>query len=121
MSIAGGIELDAVVAALKAAADQTRLRILLLLAAGELNVKDFTRILGQSQPRISRHVKLLGEAGLVERVREGSWVFCRLADGPRGDLARAIVQSVGTSGTGYVRHRQRADALKAERGRAAQA
>ncbi len=120
MSIAGGIELDAVVAALKAAADQTRLRILLLLAAGELNVKDFTRILGQSQPRISRHVKLLGEAGLVERVREGSWVFCRLAEGQLGDVARGIVAAVDQSDPIYLRDRQRAEALKSEREGAAQ-
>ena len=62
---------DQLVTALKAAAEPTRLRILLLLAAGELNVKDLTRILGQSQPRISRHLKLLAEGGLVERAREG--------------------------------------------------
>ena len=54
------------VTALKAAAEPTRLRILLLLAGGELNVKDLTLVLGQSQPRISRHLKLLYEAGLVE-------------------------------------------------------
>jgi ubiquinone/menaquinone biosynthesis C-methylase UbiE len=120
MAAAGEIEIDATVAALKAAADQTRLRILLLLAGGELNVKDFTRILGQSQPRISRHVKLLGEAGLVERVREGSWVFCRLADGPLGALARSVVAAVDTSDAVYVRDRQRADALKAERESSAQ-
>ena len=58
---------DDLVTALKAAAEPTRLRILLLLASGELNVKDLTLILGQSQPRISRHLKLLSEAGLVER------------------------------------------------------
>ncbi len=121
MSRMGELGVDESVAGLKAAADQTRLRILLLLASGELNVKDLTRILGQSQPRISRHVKLLGEGGLVDRVREGSWVFCRLADGPRGDLARAIVQSVDTTDPVYVRDRQRADALKSERESAAQA
>ena len=55
------------VVALKALAEPTRLRILVLLASGELSVKDLTRILGQSQPRISRHLKLLAEAGLVER------------------------------------------------------
>lgn len=120
MGASGGIEIDAAVAALKAAADQTRLRILLLLASGELNVKDFTRILGQSQPRISRHVKLLGEAGLVERVREGSWVFCRLAEGPLGDVARGVVAAVDPTDAVYVRDRQRADALKAEREGAAQ-
>ena len=61
---------DGMVAALKAAADPTRLRLLALLAAGALNVKDLTRILGQSQPRISRHLKLLTEAGLIARAQE---------------------------------------------------
>lgn len=121
MSRAGELEVEEVVVGLKAAADQTRLRILLLLSTGELNVKDLTRILAQSQPRISRHVKLLGEGGLIERVREGSWVFCRLSDGPRGDLARAVVQAVDATDPIYVRDRQRADALKAEREGAAQA
>lgn len=121
MSRAGELEIEEAVAGLKAAADPTRLRILLLLASGELNVKDLTRILGQSQPRISRHVKLLGEAGLIERVREGSWVFCRLGDSPSGDLARTIVQSVETTDPVYVRDLQRAEAIKAERAAAAQA
>lgn len=66
------------IAALKALAEPTRLRILNLLMSGELNVKDLTSILGQSQPRISRHLKLLDEAGLIQRYREGNWVYCRL-------------------------------------------
>ena len=64
--------------ALRAAAEETRLRMLALLAEGELSVSDLTDILGQSQPRISRHLKLLAEAGLVERHREGAWAFFRL-------------------------------------------
>ena len=72
------------VGALKAAAEPTRLRILLLLQAGELNVKDLTLILGQSQPRISRHLKLLVEAGLIERFREGSWVYFHISDRSAG-------------------------------------
>ena len=82
--MAGLFASDDIVTALKAAAEPTRLRILLLLAAGELSVKDLTVILGQSQPRISRHLKLLAEAGLVERFREGSWVFYRRARSGRG-------------------------------------
>ncbi len=74
------LETKDLVAALKAAAEPTRLRILLLLQAGELNVKDLTLILGQSQPRISRHLKLLVEAGLIERFREGSWVYFHISD-----------------------------------------
>jgi ArsR family transcriptional regulator len=73
---------------LRAAGEATRLRILALLATSELNVKDLTQILGQSQPRISRHLKLMAEAGLITRFREGSWVFFRLADGAGSPLAR---------------------------------
>lgn len=72
--------LDAALAALKAAAEPTRLRVLALLADGELTVSDLTDILGQSQPRISRHLKLLVEAGLVERHREGAWAFFGLSE-----------------------------------------
>ena len=83
------------VAALKAMAEPTRLRLLVLLASGELNVKDLTGILGQSQPRISRHLKLLAEAGLVERAPEGSWVYFRLAEGGEGGaLARLVLEAV---------------------------
>jgi ArsR family transcriptional regulator len=113
--------MDTLVAALKAAAEPTRVRILLLLASGELNVTDLTRILGQSQPRISRHLKLLSEAGLVERVREGSWVYCRLADSAPGDLGRGLVLALDGDDLVYRRDRQRAEAVKAEREAAAQA
>jgi len=77
--------------ALRAVAEQTRLRVLFLLREGELTVKDLTRVLGQSQPRISRHLKLLHEAGLVDRHREGSWVYFRLCE---GDPGRMLVNSV---------------------------
>lgn len=71
---------ETVLGTLKAAGEPTRLRLLAILAEGELNVTDLTEILGQSQPRISRHLKLLVEAGLVERIREGAWAFFRLAE-----------------------------------------
>jgi ubiquinone/menaquinone biosynthesis C-methylase UbiE len=71
---------DSLLAGLRGAGERTRLRILYLLAQGELNVKELTQILGQSQPRISRHLKLLCEAGLLERYREGSWVLFRVSD-----------------------------------------
>jgi ArsR family transcriptional regulator len=58
-----------------ALADPTRLRVLALLRAMELSVGEIAQVLGQSQPRVSRHVKILGEAGLIERRKEGSWVF----------------------------------------------
>ncbi|PLX38336.1 MAG: ArsR family transcriptional regulator [Hyphomicrobiales bacterium] len=66
---------------LKAMGEVTRIRIVALLAQGELTVKDLTAILGQSQPRISRHLKLLLEAGLIERLPEGAWAYFRLAEG----------------------------------------
>ena len=82
------VTLDTMVDTLKAAAESSRLRILILLAQGDLTVSDFTEILGQSQPRVSRHLKLLLEAGLIGRYQEGSWAFFRLSD---QEMARAFV------------------------------
>ncbi|MEM5582176.1 metalloregulator ArsR/SmtB family transcription factor [Roseibium sp. AS2] len=80
--------------ALRAVGETTRLRLIALLAESELTVKDATAILGQSQPRISRHLKLLAEADLIRRYPEGSWVYYRLADGPEGQLARDLVARI---------------------------
>jgi ArsR family transcriptional regulator len=110
------------VTALKAIAEPTRLRLLALLASGELNVKDLTGILGQSQPRISRHLKLLSEAGLVERAPEGSWVYFRLAEGGEsGTLARLVLEAVDRTDPVLVRDHRRVEVLREERERAAQA
>ena len=114
--------LGSAVGVLKAVAEPTRLRILQLLDGGELHVKDLTRVLGQSQPRISRHLKLLAEAGLVQRAPEGSWVYFRLAeDGPGAALARQILSAVEQSDPVLVRDRRRAEDLRTERQEAAQA
>jgi ArsR family transcriptional regulator len=103
-------------------AEPTRLRLLVLLASGELNVKDLTGILGQSQPRISRHLRLLTEAGLIERTPEGSWVYFRVAEGGEGGaLARLLLEALNRADPVLVRDRRRADALRAEREQAAQA
>ena len=84
--------LSASVKQLKAAGDETRLRLLALLRHGERTVKDLTEILGQSQPRISRHLRLLGDAGLVERLPEGAWVYYRLREQlPAAELTAAIL------------------------------
>src|SRR5207248_11152660 len=80
MSTPAQLPFAALNAALKAAGEATRLRILALLAEAELTVSDLTDILRQSQPRISRHLKLLAEAALIERFREGSWAFFRLGE-----------------------------------------
>src|ERR1700760_3870658 len=83
--------MDRLVSMLRAAGDPTRLRLLLLLRQAELTVSELVEIVGQPQPRVSRHLKLLGEAGLVERFKEGSWVFCRAADrGTGAELSRVI-------------------------------
>ncbi len=114
--------MDDLVAALKAAAEPTRLRILMLLASGELNVKDLTLILGQSQPRISRHLRLLSEAGLVERFRQGSWVYFHISDRQAGGrLALRLIADVDASDAQMRRDRERADAVKRDRETSAQA
>ena len=77
-------------ASLEAAGEVTRLRLLGLLCEAELTVSELVAILGQSQPRVSRHLKLLVDAGLAERQREGAWAFFRLAD-PGGALARDLI------------------------------
>lgn len=116
------LDSQTLVAALKAAAEPTRLRILLLLSGGELSVKDLTRVLGQSQPRISRHLKLLVEAGLVERVREGSWAYFHLAHrSPSADLSRTLIASISDADGVRERDRVRLEGLRRERVEAAQA
>ena len=117
-----GLSRASALAGLRAAGEATRLRILALLAGGELNVKDLTQILGQSQPRISRHLKLMADAGLIKRFREGSWVFFRLAEsGAEAVLAQAIVASLDQSDLTLARDRARASAVQKARAEAAQA
>ena len=81
---------------LRALADPTRLRIMRLLSAMELAVGEIAQVLGQSQPRVSRHVRILCDAGLAERRKEGSWVFLRSAIGedrapPLGSAAARLL------------------------------
>ncbi|MBV9835278.1 MAG: ArsR family transcriptional regulator [Alphaproteobacteria bacterium] len=84
---------------LRAAAEDTRLRILALAARDQLTVSEFVDILGQSQPRVSRHLKLMVEAGLLERFREGQWAYFRLARHPElAPVVEAIVAKLGAEG-----------------------
>ena len=89
--------MEQVVGMLRAAGDGTRLRLLLLLMEAELTVSELTEILGQSQPRVSRHLKLLCEAGLLQRFKEGAWVFYRAAerDGAAA-LAKTLAELAGS-------------------------
>lgn len=107
---------------LRAAGEPTRLRLLALLARNELTVSELTWILGQSQPRVSRHLKLLADAHLVSRFQEGSWVFYRLADQGRGaGLARALVRMLPEDDPDLARDYERLEAIKQGHARAASA
>jgi len=88
--------MDRLVAMLRAAGDPTRLRLLLLLRQAELAVSEIVEIIGQSQPRVSRHLKLLCDAGLLERFKEGSWVFYRASDQGRGGAFGSAVAGLAT-------------------------
>jgi ubiquinone/menaquinone biosynthesis C-methylase UbiE/DNA-binding transcriptional ArsR family regulator len=111
----------ALTATLKAAAESTRLRILTLLAETELTVSDLTEILRQSQPRLSRHLRLLAEAGLVERFREGSWAFFRLGEhGSAADIAHTLIGRLDANDPIIARDRERLAAVRSARAAAAQ-
>jgi ArsR family transcriptional regulator len=107
---------DQVVDVLRAAGEPTRLRILALLAREELAVLELSRILGQSQPRVSRHLKLLAEAGLVERFPDGAWVFYRLVDGAgvRAILDK-VLASIAADDAALAADRERLAGVGAER------
>ena len=84
--------LDTLLVGLRAAGEHTRLRILALCARSELSVSELVQILGQSQPRVSRHLKLMVEAGLLQRIPEGAQVYLRLAaDSDAARLSHALV------------------------------
>lgn len=115
MDATSPLSLDTLIAALKAAGEATRLRIVALLAQAELTVKDMTAILAQSQPRISRHLKLLTEAGLVERHPEGAWAFYRLKEnGPAGRFARDLCRLADTGDQILARDSERLAQIKHE-------
>ena len=116
------IGFEALNAALKAAGEETRLRVLALLSEAELTVSDLTDILRQSQPRISRHLRLLAEAGLVERFREGTWAFFRLAEhGGGATVARALLERLDPADATVARDRARLASVRSARAAAAQA
>jgi ArsR family transcriptional regulator len=104
---------DAVVALLRAAGEPTRFRILRLVAAGDLTVKDLTTILGQSQPRISRHLKLLVESGLVERFPEGAWAYYRPSEAfAAARLSATLAELVDAADADLARDGERLAALR---------
>jgi DNA-binding transcriptional ArsR family regulator/SAM-dependent methyltransferase len=101
---------------LRAAGEPTRLRILALLRREELAVLELTRVLGQSQPRVSRHLKLLTDAGLVERFPDGAWVFYRLVGaGPARRLAEDMLDLIGEADQSLACDADRLAGISAER------
>ena len=112
---------ERVVNALRAAGEQTRLRALALLTEGELAVGELAQALGQSQPRVSRHLKLLTEAGLVERAPEGAWVFYRLprARTTERHLADAALAMLDPNDPVLARDTERLNTIRAARDEAA--
>ena len=114
--------LNGVLTALKAVAEPTRLRLLALCAGADLTVSELVRILGQSQPRVSRHLKLLAEAGLLDRFREGSLVFHRLAEGGDGAaMAHRLLATLPEDDPVLALDAARLDEVKAARAAAAAA
>ncbi|QQM32299.1 metalloregulator ArsR/SmtB family transcription factor [Martelella lutilitoris] len=110
------LDLDDLVDVLKAVGEPTRLRLIALLAAGDLTVSDLTDILGQSQPRISRHLKLLGEAGLIDRYQEGAWAYFRLKEeGAPARLVRELLKNASEGDSALSRDAARLAAVKQAR------
>lgn len=118
------MSLDFALNVFRAVGEETRLRIMVLLERGELTVSEITQILGQSQPRVSRHLKILADAGLVERYREGSWMFYRAApDGdPRIDATRRSIRELAAANDRVIaRDRDRFEQSREARARLAEA
>jgi ubiquinone/menaquinone biosynthesis C-methylase UbiE len=108
--------MESILQALKALGEPTRMRIMALCAQGDLSVSELVHILGQSQPRVSRHLKLLCEAGLLQRLREGSWVFHRLSANPEQyDFLHRLIDLIPNDDEVLRRDRERLDEVKKER------
>lgn len=116
--------METVLSALRAAAEPSRLRLLAVLGQSELTVSELTQVLAQSQPRVSRHLKLLAEAGLIDRIREGAWVFYRLADPARAtepeairvaELAAVLVGFVPSDDPAFLQDLRRLEEVRARR------
>lgn len=116
------VGLAAVLEMMRAAAEPSRLRLLSLCAQGALAVSELVEILGQSQPGVSRHLKLLCDAGLIERFREGAWVFYRLpSHGAGSSLVRQILSLVPPDDPVLSRDNGRLAGIRQVRGQAAEA
>jgi len=107
----------------RALADPTRLRMMHLLRTMELSVGELAQAVAQSQPRVSRHVKILAQAGLIDRRKEGNWVFLRIASNQAGDNISDMFDAIPPSETGQLwleADMARLKAVRADRRRAAE-
>ncbi len=105
--------MEVLLTGLRAAAEPTRLRLMALCAHAELTVSELVQILGQSQPRVSRHLKLLCEAGLLDRFREGTWAFYRLSERGRcAELAQGLIDLIPDDDPALALDLQRLEAVK---------
>lgn len=108
---------DTLLPRLRAIAEPSRLRLLAILARGEFSVSELTEILGQSQPRVSRHLKLLDDSGLLERFREQHWIYYRVpVDTDGGRLARLLLEQLDTGDPVLVSDLERVQRVLAARG-----
>jgi ArsR family transcriptional regulator len=105
----------------RALGDPTRLRILALVARMELAVGELAEVLEQSQPRVSRHIKILAEAGLIERAKEGAWVFLRASAERHAASLAALMAELKPDANALERDLARLAHVRAERAQAAQA
>ena len=105
----------------QALADPTRLRIVALLRLMELSVGELAQVLGQSQPRVSRHLKILADAGVLERRKEGSWVFLTLGEAERVEPLFGLIDQWADSATQllFASDAARTETIRAERAEAA--
>ena len=112
----GQNQMDHLITILRAAGEPNRLRILALCAAGDITVSELTRILGQSQPSVSRHLKLLCDAGLLERHQEGSWAYFHLPTiGENARVARFLMEQIPNDDPLVQRDRRLFDETKQDR------
>jgi ArsR family transcriptional regulator len=108
---------DTLLPRLRAIAEPSRLRLLAVLARGEFSVSELTEILGQSQPRVSRHLKLLDDSGLLERFREQHWIYYRVpVDTDGGRLARLLLEQLDADDAVLVGDLERVQRVLAARG-----
>lgn len=116
------MQLAVLVSQMRAIAEPSRLRVLALLRLGDLSVGEMSAVMAQSQPRLSRHLKFLTEAGFVERHPEGTWVFYRLSrSGPIQSLAASLLAMLDPDDPVIARDVERLHAIRRERTLQAQA